>query len=279
MPGFKGKNLRSGDLAEQLGILLLQNVALVAPIPRTEDVGIDLVATLIKDFDQYRYIAEDSFFVQIKSSSITEIIFKGDQVKWLSELQLPYFIGSVNRATSSIQLYSTHNLWDAIATNPNREEIILEMKDCSGYDCPDTHISIQVPTGPCIMSWSLQTLENNKNFFNEFYELLKCHILKTKKTIETWRVGVVELLKWETGEKPISLGTKINSSHGIKEANEIIDPYFNALLHQLHFGNDLFTTRSLYSLLEKILDQHGHFTIINGEKKLIPFNADLKDNK
>ncbi len=275
MAGFRGKNLRSGDLAEQLGLLLLQNVCLVAPIPRTEDVGIDVVATLIKDFDGHRYIAENSFFVQIKSSSIREIIYKEDEVKWLSELQLPYFIASVNRKTASIELYSTHYLWDTIATNPVREEIIIEINDCSGYDCNNTDKSIRVPTGPCILTWSLQTFENNKNFLQQFYELLKSHILITTKAIETRRVGVVELVEWKTGEKPVSLGTKINSSNGIEDADEIISPYFNSLLHKLLLGEDLFITRSLYRVFEKILEQHGHFTIVDGKKKLIPFTADL----
>lgn len=104
----------------------------VAQIPRTEDVGIDVVATLIKDFDGHRYVAEDSFFVQIESSSFREIVYKEDEIRWLSELQLPYFIASVNRKKASIELYSTHFLWDKIATNPVQEEIDLEIKDCSG---------------------------------------------------------------------------------------------------------------------------------------------------
>ena len=83
MVAFKGKNLRAGDIAEQLGIMLLQSVALVAPIPRTEDVGIDAVVTLIRDFDSYRYLAEDSFFVQIKAKSVNSILFEKEQLKWL----------------------------------------------------------------------------------------------------------------------------------------------------------------------------------------------------
>lgn len=39
MPAKRSINFRSGDLAEQLGLLILQNIALVAPIPRTEDRG------------------------------------------------------------------------------------------------------------------------------------------------------------------------------------------------------------------------------------------------
>lgn len=278
MAGFRGKNLRSGDLAEQLGILLLQNVCLVAPISRTEDVGIDLVATLIKDFDSYRYIAENSFFVQIKSSSIREIVYRENEIKWLSELKLPYFIASVNRNKSSIELYSTHYLWDAFATNHLREEIIIEINDYSGYDCSNNDKSIRVPSGPCILAWSLKDFEKNKDFLKQFYELIKSHILLTEKAMATRRVGVIELVEWKTGQNPVVKGTKINSSKGTIEADEIINPYFNALLHKLSFGEDLFTTRSLFRLLEKILERHGHFTEVDGKKELIPFTVELKDN-
>lgn len=36
---MRDKNLRSGDLHEELGIFLPTPVALVAPVPRQEDVG------------------------------------------------------------------------------------------------------------------------------------------------------------------------------------------------------------------------------------------------
>jgi hypothetical protein len=277
MPGFRGKNLRSGDLAEQLGVLLLQNVALVAPIPRTEDVGIDVVATLIRNFDGNKYIAEDSFFVQIKSSSVTEITFKEEQVKWLTELQLPFFIASVDRKTSTIYLYSTHYLSDALVMNPNRKEITLELTKTSDYECSDTSISIKIPIGPCIISWSLENFGTDSNFISEFYQLLKSHISITKKSIETRRVGVVELISWETGKEPVMVGTKIKPGKDSKKTDEIIAPYFNALLGQLQAGEDLFTTRSLYRLLEKILERHGHFTTVDGKRELIPFNANLED--
>ncbi len=276
MPAFRGKNLRSGDLAEQLGVLLLQNVALVAPIPRTEDVGIDVVATLIRNFDGYKYIAEDSFFVQLKSSSVTEITFKDEQINWLAELQLPFFIASVDRKTSTINLYSTHYLSDVLVVNPNRKEITLELTKTSNYDCCDKNESIKVPIGPCILSWSIDTFSTNDNFINEFYQLLKSHILLTKKSIETRRVGVVELISWETGKEPVLIGTKIKPLKSSNKTDEVIAPYFNALIQQLTSGEDLFTTRSLYRLLEKTLEHHEHFIMVDGKKELIPFNANLE---
>jgi hypothetical protein len=276
MPAFRGKNLRSGDLAEELGILLLQNVALVAPIPRTEDVGIDAVATLIQEYDGYKYIAEDSFLVQIKSTSVSEITFKNGAVKWLSELELPFFIATVDRKTSTINLFSTHYLSDVLVENPHREEITLDLKDSSTYDCCNKNKSVKVPVGPCIISWSLEVLETNKNFSNEFYDLLKSHITMSKKSIETRRVGVVELTSWETGKKPIVIGTKIKSGKGSQEVDEVIAPYFNSLLFNLILEKDFFTIRSLYRLFEKVLEQEGHFTKVDGIRKLIPFKANLE---
>lgn len=277
MTAFRGINLRSGDLAEQLGLLLLQNVSLVSQIPRTEDVGIDAVATLIRNFDKYKYIAEDSFFVQIKSSSVKEIIFKDEQVKWLTELQLPFFIASVDRKTSTIYLYCAHYLSDVLATNPNRKEITLELGNTSEYDCCDSNSSIKVPIGPCIISWSLETVGNNKDFISEFYNLLKAHVTIAKKSIETRRVGIVELISWELGKAPISNGTKIKPIKYSNKTDEVIAPYFNALLQQLSNGGDVFITRSLYLLLEKILEREKHFIMVDGKKKLIPFTAKLKD--
>lgn len=48
MPARRGKNFRSGDLAEQLGLYLLQSVALVAPVPRTEDILLMIMILTLK---------------------------------------------------------------------------------------------------------------------------------------------------------------------------------------------------------------------------------------
>ena len=67
MVGMRDRNLRSGDLHEELGIFLLKAVALVAPVPRQEDVGNDAFATLIRPEGSRRLIPDVSFLVQLKS--------------------------------------------------------------------------------------------------------------------------------------------------------------------------------------------------------------------
>lgn len=272
---YRGKNLRSGDLAEQLGALLLQNVALVSPVPRTEDVGIDLVATLLRNFNGYNYIAEDSFYVQIKSSSVTEIAFKGQKVKWLYELQLPFFVASVDRKTSTIHLYCAHYLSDVFVTNPNRKEIILEFADTIEYDCSDERESIRVPLGPCVVSWSLKEVEADNTFIEKFYKLLKMHVLIAKKSIETRRVGFVDQISWDTGKGPKVIQQKIKLVK-TKSTQEIAAPYLSSFLMELVLEKDLFTTRSLYCLLEKKLEYEGQFEEIGGKMVLKPFKAKFK---
>ena len=67
MPGVRDRNLRSGDLHEELGLLLLRRIALVSPVPRQEDVGIDAFATLLRPEGNRNLIPDVSFFVQLKS--------------------------------------------------------------------------------------------------------------------------------------------------------------------------------------------------------------------
>src|SRR4051812_47864665 len=110
MPGQRLKNPRSGDINEELGAMLLKAFAAVAPVPRTEDVGLDGVATLLRDDGEGMLIAEDSFYVQFKSASVRTIAYKDQEAKWLRELKLPLFIGSVDRNAARISLFCTHRL-------------------------------------------------------------------------------------------------------------------------------------------------------------------------
>ncbi len=273
MPAYRGKNLRSGDLAEQLGIFLLQSVALVAPVPRTEDVGIDVVATLIRSFDNYKYMAEDSFFVQIKSSSVTDCSFSDSQLNWLQELHLPLFIATVDKGTSSIKLYSTHSLSDAFVENPNRKEIKLKFLEDYNSDIVGSEENLELAIGPPVIIWSLNTLETNPDFLDFFHQLMKPHIALAKKSIETRRIGYVELATWQTNSLPKVYGSKMKRREDVDKVDEITAPYFHTILNNFMFGDDIATTRSVYRLLDKVLESRGHFHFFEGKKELIPWTA------
>jgi hypothetical protein len=217
MPARRGKNLRSGDLTENLGLYMIQSLALVAPVPRTEDVGIDIVSTLISEDGKY-YLAEDSFYVQIKSSSVTEIIYDKEGVKWLYDLKLPLFIASVDRKKSSVKLFSTKRLFDAFAIEKDRCEIRLVLDEEDSYkiydfvekDCSDIYI------GPAIMEWSVNQLMNQEiETRNLFYNLLKQHIRIIHESMELQEIGASITYTWKINKTPIFFSHKYSSNINI----------------------------------------------------------------
>jgi hypothetical protein len=78
------KRFRSGDLHEELGLFLLRGVAFMAPVPRTEDVGADGFATLIRPGEGSFLMPDVSFMVQLKAASVRSILYKKPEaVDWL----------------------------------------------------------------------------------------------------------------------------------------------------------------------------------------------------
>lgn len=212
MPAFKGKNLRSGDLAEQLGTLLLQNLALVAPVPRTEDVGVDVVATLLEDFDQRLFKATNSFYVQIKSSSVNFIEYENDEVDWLFALELPFFIARVDKRLLRIQLYCCHAVHEAFVVNSARRSLRLEFGKGSDIDELMSADAV-VNVGPPVFSWSMNDIDKTSGLRAQFTAVCKAHIEVANLSKELRRVGRVETLTWEVNSMPEVVGFRSRDPH------------------------------------------------------------------
>jgi hypothetical protein len=255
MPAFRGINIRSGDLAEQLGLLLLQNLALVAPIPRTEDVGIDAVATLIREDDAGRYLAEDNFFVQIKSESVSSIEFSGKQVKWLYDLELPFFVASIDRSRSSINLFCAHRLSDALITNNDRQSIIIFLDNVKTSNELVESDDNEVHIGPPVMSWSLKELEEDKDLPGKFYNVIKSHVSLYKSSIKTRNVGWIEYVAWKTNEPAKHIGFKSAISRAPQEsldnAYDEMMPFFVTWQQELIRTRKWSAAGDVVSLLDK----------------------------
>ncbi len=66
------------------------------------------------------------------------------------------------------------------------------------------------------------------------------------------------------------------SKHDYSNKEDIITPYFNALLQDILLEKDLLLTRSLYRLLQKILEKQGHIVEVDGVKDLILWQENIE---
>lgn len=207
MAGRRHKDFRSGDLNEELGTLLLKAVAAVASVPRPEDVGIDAVATLLCEGPHDLLVAEDSFFVQFKSSSARTIIYRDHEVRWLERLKLPYFIGSVRKHDSAMDLFATHRLSQAILENQYEEiELLLDPHGTTllGADPNTEGINNgrrRINIGPPLLSWSTSD-SAEPAFAQAAIACLKPYLEAEQRNIDYRGIRYIELIQWETGGPP-----------------------------------------------------------------------------
>lgn len=111
-------NTRSGDLAEGMGIEMLRSIALVAPVPRPEDVGVDAFATLLKPREGHTLpAAPETFAVQIKSWDTKAFAIDSRRRKFLLEMRLPLLFVRVDRFTPRVAIYSSNELLNYLLWN------------------------------------------------------------------------------------------------------------------------------------------------------------------
>lgn len=227
MPAFRGKNLRSGDLNEEWGGILLQHLALVAPVPRTEDVGVDVVATLLDDFDKTRLKATNSFYVQIKSSSVESIEYVGAEVEWLFALELPFFIARVNRQQLRAELYCCHALHEAYVVNHARSSLRIEFEKGPEVDSFMSANDV-VNVGPPVFTWTMTDINQVADLRKQFFAVCTAHIAAIKQSMELRRVGRVETLVWKSNQLPETVGYKLKDADSpakITTLSDLAVPY------------------------------------------------------
>ena len=134
------RNLRRGNLAEDLGVLLLRHCAAVVQFPRTEDYGIDAIGTLLRPVSGRKVVPEDSFCVQFKAASIREVHFKLEKLLWLEDLELPFLIGSVDLELAKLDLYWTHPLSILFPSKQRDKGATICLDRCEKYETPGTPV-------------------------------------------------------------------------------------------------------------------------------------------
>jgi len=294
--GRRYKDFRSGDLNEELGILLLKGVAAVAPVTRPEDVGIDAVATLLREGPGDFLTAENPFYVQFKSSSTKIVKYQEHEVRWLEGLKLPFFIGSVRKAESVIDLYAAHRLSQVLLEKKYKTiELFLdpENKTYLGIDPNTEEITDErrrVNIGPPLLTWSTQDFAKPE-FLRDASICLKQYLDAEQKNIDFRGIRYLDIIRWETGKPPWCNQGGMHYQNICQD--EILNvfrsmtPHITALSLQAWMTNDRSAMELVVQLIDYMRrtgfdpDPNGiyHSKLANWDQLAIPIDVLQKGNE
>ncbi len=201
MPGRLRTNFRSGNLAEHLGLLLLKSIAAIADVPRTEDVGLDAVATLLRPDRDGNCYAEDGFVVQLKSDSEKSMQYSGPELSWFLTQSQPMFIGLVSRKEARISLYPTLHANQAVLAL-HAEQITMRF-DESETPYPwagGPGNSATVWLGAPLLSWTLMQMDD-ATWLESAYGTLRRFLGIARRERELLSFGQCSKLEWSTKDE------------------------------------------------------------------------------
>lgn len=195
--GGRLASYRHGDRAENLGIVLMQAICAVAPVPREEDMGIfDAIATVLRREGNLLF-AEGSFLVQFKSAGIRKFEYSGAQLANMRAQDIPLFIASVNLKTATIELYPVGPALQRIG-GEDSSVVIFHLKQKKH---PPSGVQFNVYMGKPALKWDMAEM-NGCEFQRTSSSLLVAWLELLKDNTQKYRLGIYDEVKWETGAIP-----------------------------------------------------------------------------
>ena len=210
--------------------------------------------------------------------SVSQIKYSDEEVAWLYGLEIPFFIGSVDRGSNSIRLFCCHRLSDALITNFSRKRLVLRLAE---EDKPDEFVASDVDdvfVGPPILEWSMSDVTED-GMKTLFYDICKSHVGTFREAIEHRRVGHSPYIVWKTNEHPKIKGWKSACSfppgEQIEPIADLMMPYVSAMLDESLRARDPRWLLEIKRLIDK------HLSLIEGLNKVpeLPNKANSADAK
>jgi hypothetical protein len=268
MVGRRAKDFRSGDWNEDLGILLLKAFAAVAPVQRQEDFGLDAVATLLRHDKENRLLyAEDSFYVQLKSGSNINLIYRDEEIQWLRNLQLPLFLGVVRKAESSLGLYPGHKL-NALLVGPREfKEIHVRFGEKHPMMQKVGKDGVEVRLGQPLLKFTVQQA-SAKDFVDVAYRVLKPFLVAEHRNVTNRRIRFCEDITWKTNKQPT-----VVEGHFVAIRKPVQDD-FRSIVESLIPG---FHALALHADITKNPDEIKALVALTSELKKAGFDLDSLD--
>jgi len=200
MPGATATNIRKADLAEDLGKFLLRSFCAIAPISKSDDFGIDTIATLLEidPENKLRELAHKTFGIQFKAKSVRKIEFlKEYEYKWLLNLDYPYFIGSVDITNSKMEIYSLHYVNSIPSINETCAGLVISLDEIQNGKDKVMNLGLGDP----ILTLTTEDIQDSE-IVSKKSAILKHWILGEYENIKVRNIGLTKTFGWQTNKMP-----------------------------------------------------------------------------
>jgi hypothetical protein len=261
MPASIAKNAQEGTRSEYLAQYALSSFGTAIPVPHPEDSSIDLYCTLGRRIGR-RFLVENQYLVQVKSTN-DPIRYSGkDEVKWLLSHKYPFLICVVSKKSARIEIYQTLAL-STLSPKEDVDNIRLHPQSCpSGEYFPQVidQESVDIYLGDPVVKFSVTNF-SDKDFIAEITNTLRSWVELDQENIDLKSTGYTMFripVKWETN-KPVQ-ALKFIGNFKDCFANDKTKNRFNELFLKFlsHLVNQAAAERNqtMYDALLAFIDTH-----------------------
>lgn len=286
MPAVRGVNLRSGDLNEEYGLFLLRLLGAVAPVPRTEDVGVDAFLTLLHN-EGVLYRAGRTCMVQLKShaegvsvvyydaKTNGELQVRGE-TDWLRNLDYPLFVGRVSRG-GSLELYAVQQLLEWFLNNPGQAGVGVCFAEADERLEPQGERAAIRWLGPPVLTLGVEhsrdaaELRRKVDLLSEWVKLLQ-------ENLALFPLGMLRQMRWRSNEAPETVQyTQLSREPSEQEAERALRDVSLRLaalsVERLYHGEES-DLEHLFGLFEMVARDFPHFTFGEEHAQFLRLNID-----
>jgi len=286
MPAVRGVNLRSGDLNEEYGLFLLRLFGAVAPVPRTEDVGVDAFLTLLHNEGEL-YRAGRTCMVQLKSHSegVSVVYFDAKtsgelnvrgETTWLKELDYPLFFGRVSRG-GQLELYATQQLLEWFLDNPGQAGIGICFEEVDESPVPANGFAPVRWLGPPILTMGIEHARDAAGIRTQV-DLLSEWVKLMQENLALFPLGMLRKMRWQPNTAPETVQyTQLSREPSEQEAERALRDVSLRLaalsVERLYHGEES-DLEHLFGLFEMVARDFPHFTFGEEHSQFLRLNID-----
>jgi hypothetical protein len=217
MAFMRDSNLRMGDRSEYLAQYFLSALGVSVLVPRQEDIGIDCYCSLAEKNGRrltYRW----PFWVQIGSEGskkfeyggVTEGDWKQWEIEGIRDMQIPFFVGLVDKEKHRLRLFSSSAKWFLLHARwpigqlelcPDDPRHPLQHYQTGEIDTKQGRLPcFQVPLGAPIVEVSVEDIGTEK--FGVASEILESAIVAEHRNLVYSKIGTPYAVCPKEGRRP-----------------------------------------------------------------------------